>query len=80
MFEHKGVRCVDCHMAQVPVEVASGTRMTRTHDWNVLDNLPFSCGVGGTGCHANHKVDWAVKQILKGRIHQSNENNSGGNK
>ena len=76
MAEHKGVRCIDCHMPKVPNE----DLMTRTHNFAVVDNVQYSCGVGGAGCHANHKVDWAVKQILKEKIHQSNENNSGGNK
>jgi hypothetical protein len=68
MSEHKGVRCIDCHMPKVQ-NTLDADRMTRSHDFLVGANLPYSCGTNAGGCHANHKESWAAKQILKGKIH-----------
>lgn len=76
MYDKKEVQCNDCHMPEVPVEVEGGIiRDTQSHTWRVEENLPYSCGVEGTGCHANKKLEWAVKEIEKMKIHDSNENN-----
>jgi hypothetical protein len=68
MFEKKGVHCNECHMAKVPSAAVPGDTI-HTHSWLVEDNLPYSCGVEATGCHANKDMDWALKQIKKMRIH-----------
>jgi hypothetical protein len=70
MAKHKDVQCVDCHMPIVPFtdQFGFGTE-GRTHDMEVTGNLPFSCGTMAGGCHANKTSDWAVKQILKNKIH-----------
>lgn len=68
MFEHKDVRCIDCHMPEVPNPEDPG-RLTRTHDLHAAGNLPYSCGTVEGGCHDNHKPEWAAKQIGKGKIH-----------
>lgn len=66
MFNEKGVRCIDCHMGEVPTELADGsTRDIPSHTWHVRDNAVNAC----LGCHANKTVDWAEKQIDKGIIH-----------
>jgi hypothetical protein len=67
MFHKKEVRCIDCHMAKIPV--AEGLADRAAHDFNVAANLPYSCGTITGGCHSNHKESWALKQIAKGRIH-----------
>jgi nitrate/TMAO reductase-like tetraheme cytochrome c subunit len=79
MFKHKGVRCIDCHMPKIPIDVPvsdsypDGIRPSRTHVFSINagdeDFVRYSCGTEGAGCHANHKTDWAVKQIGKGKIH-----------
>ncbi len=74
MFRHKGVRCMDCHMPKVLMEVTNDageieTRMVHTHSWDVVSNLPYSCGTIEGGCHSNHKPEWAAKQIAKDKIH-----------
>jgi hypothetical protein len=79
MFEQKDVRCMDCHMPKIPIEVPEsesypdGIRPSRTHEVSIdaddADRVMYSCGTDGIGCHANHKTDWAVKQIQKGLIH-----------
>ena len=69
MFEHKGVRCVDCHMPKVPMVAGVETKMVHSHSWGVASTLPHSCGTTEGGCHSNHKHEWAVKQIAKGKIH-----------
>jgi hypothetical protein len=66
MFEQKGVRCVDCHMAGVPTVLANGsTRDIPSHTFHVMDNVANAC----VRCHSNHTVEWAQKQIDKGIIH-----------
>jgi len=65
-MDHKGVRCIDCHMAEIPNGLDPG-RMTRTHDFHVEANLPYSCIT--SECHSNKKEDWAIKQIGKDKIH-----------
>lgn len=67
-MSHKGVRCIDCHMAAIPNDADPG-RLTRNHSFNVGASLPYSCGVGEGGCHSNHTEDWAAKQIAKGKLH-----------
>ena len=67
MFHKKGVQCIDCHMAKIPV--ADGLKDRAAHDFNVAANLPYSCGTIAGGCHSNHKESWALKQIAKKRIH-----------
>jgi hypothetical protein len=74
MSEHKGVRCMDCHMPQLPLTLSDGTiRMSRTHEFTIDPDdagfVRYSCGTDGAGCHAVHKTEWAVKQIKKGKIH-----------
>lgn len=68
MMHKKGVRCIDCHMAKVPLPV-EGLPDRASHDFAVAPNLPYSCGTIVGGCHSNKKVEWAEKQINKGRIH-----------
>ena len=68
MFHKKDVRCIDCHMAKIPTgDEAVGRRAS--HTFNVVENLPWSCGTHAGGCHSNHKEEWALKQIQKGKIH-----------
>jgi hypothetical protein len=68
-------------MPKVPntLDVEDPERMTRTHNWKVYENTAYSCGTVGGGCHENHKLEWAEKQILKEKIHAVKSNNSGGN-
>ncbi len=81
MYEHKGVRCMDCHMPKIPMTVEGDdpntpdvveetwTKMLHTHSFDPVAGLPYSCGTNAGGCHSNHKDKWAVKQISKGLIH-----------
>ncbi len=69
MYHKKGVRCIDCHMAEVPNDLDPPDRYTRTHDFKVATNVPYSCGTVEGGCHANHKEEWAIKQIHKEKMH-----------
>jgi hypothetical protein len=75
MAEHKGVTCVDCHMAAVPNPLEDG-RLTRSHTFEVTENLPNSCI--NSGCHSNKTETWALKQIEKGKIHGKLKTNNGG--
>lgn len=68
MYDKKGVKCNDCHMAQVPSEAVEED-VIHTHSWEVEANLPYSCGLQDGGCHDNHSTKWAEKQINKGKIH-----------
>jgi hypothetical protein len=58
----KDVKCMDCHLAEVPDETPRGGHLSHT-----FDVYPeFSCGLENEDCHPNHKLDWAEKQIEKG--------------
>jgi len=65
-----GVRCVDCHMA-VYGKILGTQVDKRFHDYKVAQNLPYSCGLGGSvsGCHPGFSVDSALKIIpmIKGQ-------------
>ena len=65
----KDVDCIDCHMAKVPRDVEETEVQAYTHDFNVMQNLPWSCGTYVGGCHSNHSEVWALKQLQKGKIH-----------
>ncbi len=68
MFEHKDVRCIDCHMAEIPVD-DEGVSYRAAHNFEVAANLPWSCGTYAGGCHESHTEEWAAKQIAKEKIH-----------
>lgn len=70
MYDKKDVKCIDCHMPKVPVDVGGGVmRDTHSHTFSVANNLPYSCGVDGLPCHPNKTTEWAKKQIEKTKIH-----------
>jgi nitrate/TMAO reductase-like tetraheme cytochrome c subunit len=77
VMAHKGVLCIDCHMPKVPnTNDLQQSRMTRSHDLDVGENLLYSCLT--SGCHVNKSEEWAEKQIEKG-IHGCNRGKSPGN-
>jgi hypothetical protein len=41
----------------------------RPSSFEVGSDLPFSCGTVPGGCHSHHKEDWAIKQMVKNKIH-----------
>ena len=65
-----GTRCVDCHMAKIPVDPddPDGDRRA-AHDFRVAGNLPYSCGVEGTGCHSGKPLEWALGKIGRWKFH-----------
>lgn len=71
MFDKKEVKCIDCHMPEIPVMINGETLYVYSHTWLVKENLPYSCGVKGTDsdCHKTHDQVWAEKQIDKMKIH-----------
>lgn len=66
IMHKKGVRCMDCHLPKVPNPLDPG-RMTRSHTFGVMENLPYSCI--NEACHDNKTEEWAFKQIEKDKLH-----------
>ncbi len=63
-----GVRCMDCHMAQIPSgDPSVGDRAA--HDFKVAANLPYSCGTFPGGCHSRRPVTWAARVLNLGPMH-----------
>ncbi|MHB9111878.1 MAG: hypothetical protein ACYC4D_04550 [Thermoleophilia bacterium] len=61
-----GVRCVDCHMANMPTQALNGETLDiASHTWKVEAN-------GCLSCHPDKTVKWAEKEIGKGKIHEGN--------
>jgi hypothetical protein len=62
------VRCIDCHMAPYQTIGGGDTGLPELaevfHDWNVGADLPYSCGVQGSGrgatCHDNSYTQFTV--------------------
>ncbi len=59
-----GVKCVNCHMAPYKWIEEPGGLPENFHDWKVGENLPYSCGVQGSGgfnagCHSEFTADSA---------------------
>jgi hypothetical protein len=85
MYEKKGVRCIDCHMAKVPNTVVAEETWRHAHDMGVggdvvegpeddgalliEDKEQYSCGTIPGGCHDNKTKEWALKQLEKQKIH-----------
>ena len=68
--EKGGARCIDCHMPKVPWSSDPSVPMRASHDFKVEGNLPYSCGVNGTGCHGGRDVQWAIRKIARWEIHK----------
>jgi hypothetical protein len=67
-FSGYTVRCIDCHMAPYQTIGGGDTGLPLLsevfHDWNVGADLPYSCGVEGSGrgatCHFNGYTQFTV--------------------
>jgi len=69
--EKGGARCIDCHMAKIPLDPSDPDSEKRAaHDFRAEGNLPWSCGVDGTGCHGGRDTLWAIRKIAKWQIHK----------
>ena len=74
IMEKKGVTCLDCHMPMKPnpVPIPQLTEF-RSHKLDPLKDSSFSCGINRDDCHYNKNEDWALKQMLKEKIHPESD-------